>query len=242
MKILIIPDLHCRKFWRRCIFDNTNKVEKVVFLGDYFDPYNEQNLEDDPILMILDIIGLKKSEPDKYILLIGNHDCHYIWNEYPQSTRYNIWSAKKYHNIFCGNLNLFNIAFIQDDVIFTHAGITDEWRKLCFPELSILEVCKKLASEKLTENVIDFGYLSAISYYRGGFQKAGSCEWADLREHIDHYQSEVQEKIVPLGDDSVYQVFGHTKIQKPLVTDKWACLDCQKGFIVDTLTHEISEC
>ena len=127
-------------------------------------------------------------------------------------------------------------------MIFTHAGITEEWRKLYFPELSILEVGKKLASEKLTENEIDFGYLSAISYYRGGLQKAGSCEWADLREHIDHYQSEVQEKIVPLGDSSVYQVFGHTKIQKPLITDKWACLDCQKGFIIDTLTHEISEC
>ena len=242
MKILVIPDIHLRKFWRRAVFENVDKVEKVVFLGDYFDPYDEPNLEKDSILMMQNIIDLKKNEPDKYILLIGNHDCHYIWDEYPQSSRYSMWSDEKYNNIFCNNLDLFNIAFVQDDVIFTHAGITEEWKKSCFPELSILEFGKKLASEKLTENGIDFGYLAAISYYRGGLQKAGSCEWADLREHIDHYQSEVQEKIVPLGDNNVYQVFGHTKIQKPLITDKCACLDCQKGFIIDTLTHEISKC
>ena len=52
MKILVIPDVHCRKFWRQCIFDNIDKVEKVVFLGDYFDPYRESNLEDNPILMM----------------------------------------------------------------------------------------------------------------------------------------------------------------------------------------------
>lgn len=73
MKILVIPDVHCRKFWRQCIFDNIDKVEKVVFLGDYFDPYRESNLEDDPILMMENIIGLKKEEPGKYILLLGNH-------------------------------------------------------------------------------------------------------------------------------------------------------------------------
>ncbi len=236
MKILVIPDVHCRKFWRQCIFDNIDKVEKVVFLGDYFDPYRESNLEDNPILMMENIIGLKKEEPGKYILLIGNHDCHYIWDGYPQSTRYSMWSARKYHNIFCDNLDLFNIAFVQDDVIFTHAGITDEWRKLCFPELSILEVGKKLASEKLTENGIDFGYLAAISFYRGGLEKSGSCEWADIHEHID------SETGTPFEYENCYQVFGHTRLTHPVITDTWACLDYQKGFIVDTLTHEISEC
>lgn len=234
-KILCIPDIHLRKFWRQCIFDNVDKVEKVVFLGDYLDPYNEPDLEENAIQMMDNIIGLKKEEPDKYILLLGNHTCHYIWDDYPESSRYSFWSAKKYHNIFCDNLNLFNIGFVQDDVIFTHAGITNEWKEMCFPELSTLEVGKKLASEKLTTKAIDFGYLAAISFYRGGYCKSGSCEWADIHEHLNSSGE-------PIKYDDCYQIFGHTKVKSPLITDTWACLDCQKGFIINTLTHEITEC
>lgn len=73
MNILVIPDVHLRKFWRQCISDNISKVDKVVFLGDYFDPYNEPDLEDDPISMMQNVIDLKKNEPNKYILLLGNH-------------------------------------------------------------------------------------------------------------------------------------------------------------------------
>lgn len=73
MKIITIPDIHGRKFWRKVIEDNLSKADKVVFLGDYFDPYNESNLEEDMIMMMEHIIKLKLNEPDKYILLIGNH-------------------------------------------------------------------------------------------------------------------------------------------------------------------------
>ena len=84
--------------------------------------------------------------------------------------------------------------------------------------------------------------ISDISHYRGGDMFYGSSEWADLREHVDHYQSEVKEKLIPLGDSEIYQVFGHTQLQKPLLTEKWACLDCKQGFIFDTITHECESC
>ena len=235
MNILLIPDVHLRKFWRQCISDNISKVDKVVFLGDYFDPYNEPDLEEDPILMINNIIDLKKNEPDKYTLLIGNHDCHYIWDEYPQSTRFSVMNYKNYHNTFLDNLELFNIAFVQDNTIFSHAGITDKWKDLCFPELSTLELGKKLALTKLNDNCVEFGYLAAISFYRGGWSKAGSCEWADIREHYNYND------LTPIKYDC-FQIFGHTKIKEPIIEDTWACLDCKKGFIVDTLTYEITEC
>lgn len=34
---IIIPDIHGRKFWRRCVLEHEN--ENIVFLGDYLDPY-----------------------------------------------------------------------------------------------------------------------------------------------------------------------------------------------------------
>ena len=80
-----------------------------------------------------------------------------------------------------------------------------------------------------------------ISHYRYGDMFYGSCEWADLREHIN-IQESTENNIVPKGDDVVYQIFGHTQLKKPLITDKWACLDCRQGFIFDTITHECKDC
>lgn len=36
-KILIIPDVHGRTFWKKAL--DTGEYEKVIFLGDYVDPY-----------------------------------------------------------------------------------------------------------------------------------------------------------------------------------------------------------
>jgi predicted phosphodiesterase len=86
MNVMIIPDLHGRKFWRKAIADNIGNVDKVVFLGDYLDPYGDE-IEENPDSMdcisfydapglletLNDIIRLKKNEPNKYILLTGNH-------------------------------------------------------------------------------------------------------------------------------------------------------------------------
>ena len=83
--------------------------------------------------------------------------------------------------------------------------------------------------------------ISNISHYRGGDMFYGSCEWADLREHID-IKNSTSDNLIPKGEDGIYQIFGHTQVKSPIITDKWVCLDCKKGFIIDTLTHEINEC
>ena len=41
----------------------------------FYDCYNLMN-------MLNDIISLKKNEPDKYILLTGNHTDSYIWSKF----------------------------------------------------------------------------------------------------------------------------------------------------------------
>ena len=42
MKYLVIPDIHCRNFWRKTINENISSVSKILFLGDYLDPYGEE--------------------------------------------------------------------------------------------------------------------------------------------------------------------------------------------------------
>ena len=135
-------------------------------------------------------------------------------------------------------------------MIFSHAGISEGWAKAVAVELSLTinlnnhvkSIARYLSNVNLN-NILDkklIKLLGNISSYRGGDYYYGSCEWADLREHVDMENS--KDFIIPLGEEGIYQVFGHTQLQKPMITDKWANLDCRKGFIFDTITHECKSC
>jgi len=264
MKVLVIPDIHGRKFWRKVIEKNCDNVDKIIFLGDYLDPYSNE-LEENPELMeckssndcikllemLEDIISLKKKEPNKYILLTGNHTDSYIWSKFHAATRTDYRNWEKYHKFFSQNLEYFNLVWIENDVIFSHAGISEGWAKAFAVELSLTialdkPVVKSIAKylSNINLNILDkklIKLLGDISHYRGGDMFYGSCEWADLREHID-IQNSSSDNIIPLGEEGIYQVFGHTQLRAPLITDKWACLDCRQGFIFDTKTYECKSC
>lgn len=72
-KIIIIPDVHGRTFWKLAK-DKINEVDQVVFLGDYLDPYPVEDISPEKAIEGLkEIIDFKKEYPGKVILLIGNH-------------------------------------------------------------------------------------------------------------------------------------------------------------------------
>ena len=266
-KILCVPDLHGRKFWRETISNNISKVDKIIFLGDYLDPYlkeitmtpelmecNDFYDSENLLKMLEDIISLKKNEPDKYILLCGNHTCSYIWSKFHAATRTDYRNWEKYHKFFSQNLEYFNLVWIENNVIFSHAGISEGWANeflyhyMKYDEGAELEnnslifETARILKDTLLEdfNIHYINSLGCISIYRWGDALYGSCEWADLREHVDMKAS--ISKIIPKGEDGIYQIFGHTQVNKPIITDKWACIDCKKGFIFDTITHECKDC
>ena len=265
MRLLIIPDIHGRNFWRETVYDNLHKVDKVIFLGDYLDPYKNEIKENPELMecndfydsenllkMLENIVSLKKNEPNKYILLTGNHTDSYIWSNFHAATRTDYKNWEKYHKFFSQNLEYFNLVWIENNTIFSHAGISEGWAKAVAVELSLtinlnnpVKSIARYLSDINLNNISNkklIKLLGDISSYRGGDSYYGSCEWSDIMEHIDHYQSEVEEKLVPLGDDKIYQVFGHTQLKKPLITEKWACLDCRQGFIFDTITYDCKNC
>lgn len=262
-KILCIPDIHGRKFWREIIKNNESKVDKIIFLGDYLDPYQEEIMMAPELMecnnfydyenllkMLEDIISLKRNNPDKYVLLTGNHADSYIWSKFHAATRTDYKNWEKYHKFFSQNLDLFNFVWIENDVIFSHAGISEGWAKMVAMELSLTinlnkpvkSIAKYLSNINLS-NIIDkklINLLGDISNYRGGSSFYGSCEWSDLREHVDMIKSTT--KIIPKGEEGIFQVFGHTQLKEPLINDRWACLDCRRGFIIDTITHDCNSC
>lgn len=72
-KLLILPDIHARKFWKEPCKDIGN-YEKVVFLGDYLDPYGFEGITvEDAIENFNEIIDFKKKNSEKVVILLGNH-------------------------------------------------------------------------------------------------------------------------------------------------------------------------
>jgi hypothetical protein len=147
------------------------------------------------------------------------------------------------------------LVWIENDVIFSHAGISEGWaNEFLYHYMDydenvpleknslVFEAARVLKDTELKDfNIHYIKAISNISHYRGGDSYYGSCEWADLREHIDIQNSSL-DNIIPKGEDGIYQVFGHTQLKSPLITDKWACLDCRQGFIFDTETYDCKSC
>ena len=237
---LIIPDIHGRTFWKDAVSQYEDKVEKIIFLGDYLDPYPDEGItRKGAIRNFEEIIDYKINNSDKVVLLLGNHDLHYWSKEFHTRSRYD--SSNAYHIIadFKTHRSLFELAHEETigdkKYLFSHAGLMNSW----------VERNKKVIDEITTDSLTRLLYsangvrtLTDISSYRSWFgEDSGSIVWSDVREKIDLDDS-LEYNIIPNADSIVegydYQIFGHTQQNKdPMITDKWACLDCRKAFILD---------
>ena len=90
-KYLIIPDIHGRKFWKEPLEKFSGKVEHIIFIGDYFDPYPIEGIsEKDSINNWHELVECIKPLQDRTTMLIGNHDAHYmnqLYDSLARSTR-----------------------------------------------------------------------------------------------------------------------------------------------------------
>lgn len=218
--ILIIPDVHGREFWKAPC-QHPEDYEKIIFLGDYLDPYPGEATAEEALENFKEILKFKKDNPDKVILLIGNHDCPYAFEVYRKALDY--WCRHDNINhyeicdLFEENEDLFQFAWECDNkkygkILFTHAGVTNQFKKIC--GLSADEINKFYAEE--TNGVSNKQSLAIVSWYRGGDSLTGSLVWADVREHM---KSQVPQ---------MFQIFGHTYCKREVIMEHFAMLDIGK--------------
>lgn len=239
-KILILPDIHSRPFWEDATEQYINECDKIVFLGDEVDPYPDEGYTRKEAIRTLEkIIEFKLNNRDKTILLIGNHAAHYFIKGFPRSSRYDSSNAYKIKELYLLHKHLFQLAYeeIVNDkkYLFTHAGLMNSW----------VERNKDIIGEPTVHNLNGLintprgiTALADVSNYRTWMgEESGSILWSDVREKINEKESN-EDNIIP-NEDSIndmydYQIFGHTQLSdKPIITNKWACLDCRKAFILD---------
>lgn len=132
-QMLIMPDIHGRTFWKDAVkkFPKEQCPDlKIVFLGDYLDPYESyDNISKEQAYQnFIEILDYAHND-DRVILLIGNHDWHYFVK--CDNCRIDRTRAKDIGNIFKENMNMFSLLEIFDinetKCIFSHAGLTSGW-------------------------------------------------------------------------------------------------------------------
>lgn len=222
--MLIIPDVHGRKFWVDAI--EKYPEEKVIFLGDYIDPYPIEGITPEEALEVFkDILERKKSEPDRITLLIGNHDLMYMDGNFIENSCRHDWNNHgEIIALYKENKDLFKLGEIREGILFSHSGIHPGWLEN-HPEYernSMEETLEYLNSNLWDPNVLRT--LSEVSYWRGGYDYHGSPVWSDVREWLNE-----EKRISP-----ILQVFGHTQLNEgKTIIDRdnnFACIDCKKVF------------
>lgn len=231
-KLIIVPDVHGRSFYKDLL---NIKDTKIVFLGDYLDPYPDEGISvEEAIANFEEILDFAKSNKNVKLLL-GNHDCGYIWSDVCESRR----SYKYYHDIkkmFKDNMDLFDLVYKTDNCLLSHAGIHKLWFDFSCDMLGVDVDYDKI--DVILNNAlhINHGYLSDIlsvySKYRGWDGSfLGSCVWADVREWFD--TGLTPDNIAEDRKLNIFQIFGHTQLKEPIITKDFACIDVREYFTLE---------
>lgn len=128
MDILVVSDLHGKK--EACYnaiqrFKEEN-WDKIVFLGDYCDSWDRSN--EDIYSILHQIITLKEENPDNVIILLGNHELHYMYPlEYYRCSGYRPDLAAMIETYLQENRAKFQVAYQIENYLFTHAGVQKKW-------------------------------------------------------------------------------------------------------------------
>jgi hypothetical protein len=126
-KWIAIGDSHGRRTWKSIVEKHIDEVDRIIFVGDYFDSFNIPML--DQIRNFSEILKLKRENPDKIVLLLGNHDYHYLSIGETYSGFNSTYAMGIEHDYLKPNLDLFKICHREGEFLFSHAGFTRTWVK-----------------------------------------------------------------------------------------------------------------
>lgn len=204
MKTIVIPDIHNKTHRVDQILASEASYDQVIYLGDYFDDFGDDaDIAGDTAIWLKNKI---KTEGDKSIFLIGNHDLSYIF-PYSRAAYCPGWTLHKSKEVSrilspddWAHLRYFHI---EHGILFSHAGVT---RSFYAAEPDSVESLRAFLSHEIKDSVLSLSMNSIKKIFRAGYDRGGSDPvggilWCDHSSHI------------PL--EVIPQIYGHTPIQIP---------------------------
>ena len=201
MKTVVIGDLHGNDIWHKIIYQE--EPNRVIFLGDYFDSFTlSPNTQ---WHNFINILSFKDYPEIELILLVGNHDHHYL----PYIGNSGTSGYNKAWNVQFGDVLLkadLKMAYQFDNFLFSHAGVSyDFYNKYFKDEQDYTEVADNI---------------NALFHYKPRdfiFNTQGSDPYGD-----DVFQSPIwirprslmQSNKNTFLHEYFIQVFGHTTVKK----------------------------
>lgn len=200
-KCIVIGDIHGHTSWENII--NKESYDKVIFLGDYFDSFsNPKGI--DQVNNFKNILSLKKENPDKVIILYGNHDHSYLNKE--MCSGYKIQNQIIYEEVLkeAYNNRYIQPIYIENNIIFSHAGVSKYW----LSKVAELNNPEHITFENVSLDKFNFNYITGYNPY--GDTISQSPIWIRPR-------SLLKDKI-----EGYRQIVGHTHMKEPYIeNDIW---------------------
>ncbi|TAD87851.1 MAG: hypothetical protein EAY75_05820 [Bacteroidetes bacterium] len=127
MTTIALGDTHGRTYWKH-ILEQEPKANKIVFIGDYFDTF-EPISTDSQLANFLEILELKKQQPQRVVLLMGNHDFHYLPNAQETYSGYKHFLALLLQPYLQKAIDeqWLQICHVEPPFLFSHAGVSSTW-------------------------------------------------------------------------------------------------------------------
>ena len=209
MRLIALGDTHGRDDWK--VIVAKEEFDKVVFIGDYFDTH-EGITAVQQIGNFKDIIAYKRAEPEKVVLLIGNHDFHYL-----PTSKHRYSGFQELHRVDIQELlvdalkdDLMQMCYKEEQTLFTHAGITKTWFKA--NDLNESEVSLSI-NELFKHKPNSFEFTYGMSADATGDDISQTPIWVRPRSLYED------------GLDDVVQVVGHTMQQRIVSTGDHIFID-----------------
>ena len=218
MRIIFIGDLHGRDTWKTIVEKET--FDLVIFAGDYVSSHEDISA-DAQIKNLKEILKYKEGNPNKVILLRGNHDLQHLgypWAEcsglFPDIKKW--MSRPKNRTRFLKDSQWI---YTFNKVIFSHAGISNTWLKSLKIDIKHLENINALRP-----SANRFGFLPNTPYDFAGDSITQSCVW--IRPGA-------------LNADCIKgytQIVGHTTVSK--ITNTYESTKKEHIWLCDALPYE----
>ena len=155
MKILIIGDIHGRLCWLDII--QKEQPDLTIFLGDYVSTHDNISSEQQ-LSNLEDILNYKEENPDKVVLLRGNHDIQHLGYYWAECSGWNgkVWhhmSQKDFIERFL-SLTQWIYRIPDTNMVCSHAGISEVWLKAVKEHLISEGVIKSDDSETISVDAL----------------------------------------------------------------------------------------